>query len=478
MAGLSTSDAAQIEALQLSERLISTVVRALYDDEKVVVIDNLLRIKYLRDKEDDLGAQLGLQPKQVRSALAELEREGLVQQESMPDETQGGRKASYWYVDLRRAVSVIRLRVYLMQNKLKEAEKRELARQTYLCPQCQATFGVLEIQKLVNGARGFCCSHCCPSDSHESCTKAPYSLVDFDNRERLDAVTSDLAQLKEQLSESTSPGCARTGIFELVKELHDRVVPSNLPSELRARGVGGGGNAAHGASRLARFKDDTFSLHAGYAAQSRAASSTNLSSKRAMELLYTKNALGQEVVVEIEVGSSDEEEDEDVKAAMASAALATRGAAAASGAKRPRKAQPIFLKGSRIQNTAASESMDVADEQEQQETDEQQLSLAPIDDAAGSHKERLRAELERRRQNGQENGQSAEGEEIDDVEWEDPSCLEEAGTNNSSNRRSGVTFTIQDRTIDLEDITEDDIDLMTNDQYIHYYKCTTSTAFS
>ena len=51
MAGLSRSDATQIETLQLSERLISTVVRAFYDDEKVVVIDNLLRVKYLRDKE-------------------------------------------------------------------------------------------------------------------------------------------------------------------------------------------------------------------------------------------------------------------------------------------------------------------------------------------------------------------------------------------------------------------------------------------
>src|SRR5687767_30011 len=101
---------------------------------------------------------------QVRAVLTRLQLEGLVRTEEMLDEYSGGRKANYWYVDYRHAVNVIRLRIYLMQKRLQEQEKAELARQTYACPQCGATFGVLEIQKLVNGARGFCCSHCCDMD--------------------------------------------------------------------------------------------------------------------------------------------------------------------------------------------------------------------------------------------------------------------------------------------------------------------------
>ncbi len=55
----------QIAVVQLAEKLVSTVVRAFFDDEKVLLIDTLFRLKYVRDKDDDLGARLGLSPKQV-----------------------------------------------------------------------------------------------------------------------------------------------------------------------------------------------------------------------------------------------------------------------------------------------------------------------------------------------------------------------------------------------------------------------------
>lgn len=82
--------------------------------------------RYIKDKDEDLGSRLNLQPKQVRSALADLMQEGLVMQEEMEDETYSSRLSAYWYIDLRHAVNVIRLRVHQMKLIL---EKRRQAKE-------------------------------------------------------------------------------------------------------------------------------------------------------------------------------------------------------------------------------------------------------------------------------------------------------------------------------------------------------------
>ena len=61
----SQEDIEQIQILQQSEKLVAAIVRAFFNDESILVVDTLIREKYLKDKDDDLGARLGLQPKQV-----------------------------------------------------------------------------------------------------------------------------------------------------------------------------------------------------------------------------------------------------------------------------------------------------------------------------------------------------------------------------------------------------------------------------
>lgn len=70
-----------------------------------------------------------MQPKQVRSALADLQQEGLVMQEEMEDETYSSRLSAYWYIDLRHAVNVIRMRVHEMQLILNEKQQEKMAQQ-------------------------------------------------------------------------------------------------------------------------------------------------------------------------------------------------------------------------------------------------------------------------------------------------------------------------------------------------------------
>jgi len=70
--------------LNLVERLISTVARAFYTDNVVVVLDALIREKFIRDEE--LGPRLKLSGKDVRNVMNLLEKEYLVKYEDLTAE--------------------------------------------------------------------------------------------------------------------------------------------------------------------------------------------------------------------------------------------------------------------------------------------------------------------------------------------------------------------------------------------------------
>ena len=71
-----------------AESLLSTIARAFYSDDCVMLIDILLRDKYLRD--DDMAPRLNLPAKQLRRTLQFLEEEMLVKHELVDDLAMGG----------------------------------------------------------------------------------------------------------------------------------------------------------------------------------------------------------------------------------------------------------------------------------------------------------------------------------------------------------------------------------------------------
>ena len=63
-----------------AEQLIRAVARAFFTDEYVLVIDVLIRDRFLRD--DDMGPRLQLGTKGLKKVLERLEKEMLVKKES------------------------------------------------------------------------------------------------------------------------------------------------------------------------------------------------------------------------------------------------------------------------------------------------------------------------------------------------------------------------------------------------------------
>eukprot|EP01031_Cornospumella_fuschlensis_P041192 gene41192-50266_t len=116
------------QAIELAEQLIATVARAFYPDEVVVVLDALVREKYLLDKE--IGPRLRMNEKDVRKVINQLEAEMLIKAEDVAL----GDGASFWhcyYVDYQVFVNIVRYRVFLMQLRLSKQESNELSEVQY-----------------------------------------------------------------------------------------------------------------------------------------------------------------------------------------------------------------------------------------------------------------------------------------------------------------------------------------------------------
>ncbi len=72
--------AEQEDMTKYAEQLIRAVARAFFTDEYVLVVDVLIRDRFLRD--DDMGLRLKLPTKALKKVLERLEKEMIAKRES------------------------------------------------------------------------------------------------------------------------------------------------------------------------------------------------------------------------------------------------------------------------------------------------------------------------------------------------------------------------------------------------------------
>lgn len=211
----------------LAEELIGTVARAFYTDHVVVVLDALVREKYLI--EEEIGPRLKLSAKETRKLITQLEAEMLVKSENVPIEDDS---CSFWkcfYIDYQCFVNVVRYRVYLMQQALTKQESTELSEVYYKCPTCREVYSSLDVLRMLAGDHKFICAHCCPNENFRSMPSEPfYQLIEIDNRRTLSSLQTMQKKMAEQLRRVDGQ---HQGIFDLLSRLREANLPHNLPSE-------------------------------------------------------------------------------------------------------------------------------------------------------------------------------------------------------------------------------------------------------
>ena len=214
----------------LVEKLVKTVSRAFYSDTVVVVMDALLREKFIR--EEEMGPRLRLKEKDWRKVINQMEEELLIHHEKVLMEDM--RQPSVYYIDYQMFVDVVRYRIFLMRKKVNSAQSQEIAEVMYKCPTCKRVLRMTEAMLCKSKDYKFICSVCCPYDDFRQRPAEPsYTLQSEDNSDRI----SDADNLKIKVDEALNANDLHEGILELLAELKDTSLTRNLPSDNMSLGI-------------------------------------------------------------------------------------------------------------------------------------------------------------------------------------------------------------------------------------------------
>eukprot|EP00924_Labyrinthula_sp_SR-Ha-C_P013638 augustus_masked-scaffold_5-processed-gene-8.24-mRNA-1 protein AED:1.00 eAED:1.00 QI:0/-1/0/0/-1/1/1/0/405 len=150
-------------ALVLARDLVRSVARAFYPDDYIVVLDILTIRKYVIDTETSgkspLEAQFNLTPKQVRTILKDLNREGLIQYKETQyinyhaalTEGKALRKSKriLYYINYRHFYQLVLLRISLLKKLIEKNDTKKIVNdnQAFLCPSCGRFYSILQAQK-------------------------------------------------------------------------------------------------------------------------------------------------------------------------------------------------------------------------------------------------------------------------------------------------------------------------------------------
>lgn len=210
--------------METFERLVATVARAFYDDNTVVILDALMRERFIRDEE--FGPRLKLCSKDVRAILSQLENERMVSYEDLTMDDK--RTSRCWYIDHKRFYLLVRYRMFLMTKEVQDREKLQFNRLFFVCPTCGEKYPELQAMRLVNKFAEFVCPHCCPHTNFKDVPSEPYyKLKEYDNRAELSELDSIVAKINDQLHETP----LHDGIFDLLDQLKETPLGRNKPSE-------------------------------------------------------------------------------------------------------------------------------------------------------------------------------------------------------------------------------------------------------
>ena len=297
-----------------AETLISTVARAFYSDDEIVVVDVLIRDKFLRD--DDMAPRLSIPAKKLRQTLQFLQEEHLVYSETVDDLAQGGSQATkFYFLDYCRAVHTIRLRLHLLRKMLEQDELRARSSSFYLCPgydikRCNGRYTEEEAQQVLDPTTGlFLCRECSmlfQNDPNKPSIEK-YTLQLVDNTKDLKQAVDRLRRVNVQMSSKfIGNEQLRAGIYDLLQKVRvkGKTVTSNLPSQNFALGIGS--KRLAGTGRTASSKAKKMEL-AGVAQSADQAlnylvGGGDMRKSDDSDLMFLKNAMGHEVQFMVERG--------------------------------------------------------------------------------------------------------------------------------------------------------------------------------
>ncbi|CAO3682454.1 unnamed protein product [Umbelopsis vinacea] len=188
----------------------------------------LLILNLFRIKEEDLSISLKLTLRELHKLCAKLREDRLVriiqkQEARAPD--QRAVPKTYYYIDYKQFVNVVKWKMYKMQTSVRDTLRTESENKGYICPNCHRTYPALDAVGLLSMTDGL--FHC------EDCDSV---LEENDNADNVKYSQEVLARLREQC----------LPIISLLKQTDSLVIPASYIIRTSAGTDAGGDSKANG----------------------------------------------------------------------------------------------------------------------------------------------------------------------------------------------------------------------------------------
>ncbi|KAF9459655.1 TFIIE alpha subunit-domain-containing protein [Collybia nuda] len=225
--------------------LVQHVSRAFYDAKYTIIMDQLARHPVLKD--DDLAGRMGLQPKELNKIIAVLSNDCLVKiyrQNELKEGAQRSVGKQYYYIDYEYFCNVVKWRIAKMRHIIDSTLRNELDNKGYICPQCKQSYSPLEVDKLMDFARGTLICEICHAE-----------VVDNENAEsvlgskdRMQRFNHQMRFIREGLQKSEAMVLPAFDVAAWVK--------SNLTDAEKQKAAQGGGGLKVAGSDPNKREDD------------------------------------------------------------------------------------------------------------------------------------------------------------------------------------------------------------------------------
>lgn len=229
----STQPVVDRAAIYHAQTFIKAMVRAFYDDTAIIIMDTLLRERYITLEE--IGPRLKIANKIVNSTVTQLQGDHLVEQEEVKD-TASKSVFHCIYVDYQRAMDTLLFRLYQMEELIREEERKYQNEEYFECPSCHHHYTSLEAMKYMTPRYKYLCFRCCPHGDINQILEpeAYYTLKLVNNQEEMRIVRELKTKMHAQFKEEEH---CRIGIYDFKRVCKDLQVIQNLPSVNISRGI-------------------------------------------------------------------------------------------------------------------------------------------------------------------------------------------------------------------------------------------------
>lgn len=161
------------------KRLVRYVLKSFYNFELYLIMDVLMHYPCI--KEEDIAEILKIDHKHIRQYLHNLKQEKFISEKSLMETTNDGKqmmqKKSYFYINYKMMVNVVKYKLDKIRIQIETEEKQCTSRASFKCTQCKRAYSDLDTREIFLTMRCIYCNGEVEEDSSNQTNRATRNLL-------------------------------------------------------------------------------------------------------------------------------------------------------------------------------------------------------------------------------------------------------------------------------------------------------------